>query len=295
MASGKEIKTRISSTKKTKKITSAMKLVAAAKVSKLQKQLQNTRPYSHKLKKIFLEFRENLDRDDTENFPLLYQPEKTETVLLVAISSDRGLCGAYNNNIIKTTIKRIEELLSENIKVKLLTVGRKVTTSFSKAIWTKKIELVKSFSNLSPMPTNSEASVISKFIVQSFINREVDKVELISTRFINMVSNEIESKIFLPINHDEESKNIKKEAYVIFEPNVKALINTLAPMYVDNSIYSALIEASTSEQAARMTAMSNATTNAQDVIHKLVLDYNKARQASITQELSEIVGGSAAV
>jgi F-type H+-transporting ATPase subunit gamma len=296
MASSKEIKTRISSTKKTKKITSAMKLVSAAKLSKLQKQLQNTRPYSSRLKKIFVEFREALDRDEIENYPLLQEPKELKTVLILVISSDRGLCGGYNNNIIKTTTKRINELLLENKIVKLVTVGRKLSQAFSKAVWKGKIEILKTFSNLAPVPTSSEANVISRFISQSFINKKADRVELISTRFINMVSNEIVQEVFLPVTkQQEEGINHSSDPYTIFEPDVKILINTLAPMFVNNVIYSKLIETSTSEQAARMTAMSNATNNAEEVIHKLLLVYNKARQASITQEISEIVGGSAAV
>jgi F-type H+-transporting ATPase subunit gamma len=298
MGNQKEIRNRIGSTKKTKKITSAMKLVAAAKVNKMQKKLQQTRPFANKIKELFAGFQNSLSKDFIEQYPLLKERE-VKTVLLLVIGADRGLCGAYNTNVIKAAVKRIRELQSENKAVKLITVGRKPTTALGKASWqAENVSIAKSFCNLQSIPTIQEATLITEAVNKLYMEENVDKVELISTKFINMVSSEVELQNFLPVDMQHILKNHqagKAEPYVIFDPDAESLINTLLPMYLENTVYERLTEAVTSELASRMTAMGNATSNAEDVIKRLVLAYNKARQASITQEISEIVGGAAAI
>lgn len=298
MANQKEIRVRIGSTKKTMKITSAMKLVAAAKVNKMQKKLLATRPYSEKISEIFTNLVSSLTDDDIEGQALLKSKNEINTVLLVVISSDRGLCGAYTANIVKAASRRIRELQDQGKKIKLITVGRKAKTALGRSLYTEQgIEIIESFANLSSIPTNHEASLIAQAAIDKFISGEVDKVEVITTKFISLVSAETVVSDFLPIKTNATAKNQNSEAQsmTLFEPNVQSLIATLLPMYTENKIFQALLEATTSELAARMTAMSNATSNAKEVIRKLTLSYNKARQASITQEISEIVGGAAAL
>jgi F-type H+-transporting ATPase subunit gamma len=299
MGSQKEIRVRISSTKKTMKITSAMKLVAAAKVNKMQKILMATRPYSHKVSELFVNLVNSLSQDILEQNPLLKTKPESETkkILLIVISSDRGLCGGYNANIIKATNKRIKELKAQSKEVSLMTIGRKAKTNFNKSIYkADNVTIVESFVNLSSIPSSLEADLISNKAINLFLDGSVDRIEIITTKFINLVSNEILVNQFLPI----DSKNLSStqavsSSEVLLEPDPQTLISTLAPMYTENRVYQALLEAVSSELAARMTAMSNATNNAKEVIYQQVLAYNKARQASITQEISEIVGGAAAL
>ncbi len=295
MANQKEIRVKIGSTKKTMKITSAMKLVAAAKVNKMQKKLLATRPYSEKISELFNKLMASLDAGDLENYPMLRAKAEINTVLLLVVSSDRGLCGAYNANIIKTTIKKISALKEAGKTVKLITVGRKARAAFSKSIYKSQgVELVESFANLSSLPTSAEANLIANKAIELYLQGTVDKVELITTKFVSLVNSEVEVLDFLPVQTTSVNGS-KAEPYVIYDPNVEILIETLTPMYIENRVYQSLQESTTSELAARMTAMSNATNNARDVIKKLTLAYNKARQASITQEISEIVGGAAAL
>jgi F-type H+-transporting ATPase subunit gamma len=295
MANQKEIRVKIGSTKKTMKITSAMKLVAAAKVNKMQKKLLATRPYSAKIAELFNNLVTSLNTEDLENYPLLQPKAQINTVLLLVISSDRGLCGAYNANIIKATIKEIQALQDAGKKVQLITVGRKAKAAFSKAIYkAQSVELIESFINLNSMPTSQEASLITNKAIELYLEGSVDKVKIITTKFVSLVNSFVEIHDFLPVQTSSESK-LKTEPYVVYDPNVATLIETLAPMYIENRVYQSMQESTTSELAARMTAMSNATNNARDVIKKLTLAYNKARQASITQEISEIVGGAAAL
>lgn len=316
MANQKEIRTKIASVQKTKKITLAMKLVAAAKVNRVQKAVLSSRPYTQKIKEIFAGLQESIDPEFLADYPLLQQREKIQSVLLISVAADRGLCGAYNSNIIKQTHKRIQSLLDEGKKVSLVCIGKKTTTAFNRNdLKAKGVEILESFCNLDTMPTPNEAGVIVDAIQEQYETGKVDQVEIISTKFINMVSSKVTEKTFLPISVQsldpedvsdyfeskylekakEQSSGLSADPMVIFDPDTKGLINTLLPLYVRQSIYATLLEASASEHAARMTAMANATTNASDVIHKLKLSYNKARQASITQEISEIVGGSAAL
>lgn len=302
MANQKEIRTKIDSVKKTKKITTAMKLVAAAKVNKVLKKVTAIRPFSENVKEILGRLQSASENLDLAEYPLLKKSETVKKVLLVVYSSDRGLCGAFNTNIFKAARNRIEELKAEGKEVSLFTIGRKANTALSKAGY----DIEKNFANLPSMPTSTEAQLIAEYATEQFATGAVDKVEVIYTKFISMVNNEVETKQFLPIELDEvtghsdeqdkeAASKLQAQPEIIFDPDAKSLINTLLPMYTENLVFRYALESVSSELAARMTAMSNATTNAEAVINKLVLSYNKARQASITQELSEIVAGAAAL
>ena len=293
MPSQKEIRTKIASTKKTKKITSAMKLVAAAKVNKMQKKLESTRPYSLKVKELFANLVQSLTEDQIENFELLKPRANIQKATLLVVSSDRGLCGAYNANILKATFRKAEELQAKGIEVNLVTVGRKATLALNKS----DLNIKKTFCNLDTVPNPAEAKAIAEYAADLFTSGETDQVIVISTHFISMVASEINMETFLPVDASQfssEANDAITNSDVIYEPSTDSLIETLAPMYIENSIFGKILDATTAELAARMTAMSNATTNANELISKLLISYNKARQASITQEISEIVAGAAA-
>ena len=296
MASLKEIKLKINSTKKTKKITAAMKLVAAAKVNKMQKLIKAARPYANGVKQLYAQLQGCLDREELDLNPLLKKVTELKSVLLIVISSDIGLCGPYNANILKLARKRIKDLQAEGLKISLLTIGRKATDAFSKIIYKEQgVEVVRSYINLQTKPSLELVEEISTFAAEKFTSNEVQKVEVISTRFISMVNSVAEIKNFLPVEKPQSSANSVQSSDVILEPNARALIDTLTPMYLNNTVYTDILDATTSELASRMTAMNNASNNADAVIKKLLLSYNKARQSAITQEISEIVGGSAAL
>jgi F-type H+-transporting ATPase subunit gamma len=296
MASLKEIKLKINSTKKTKKITAAMKLVAAAKVNKMQKLIKAARPYANAVKQLYTQLQGCLDQEELDQNPLLKKITKVDSVLLIVISSDIGLCGPYNANILKLARKRIKDLQADGLKISLLTIGRKATDAFSKIMYKEQgVEVLRSYINLQTKPSLELVEEISKFAAEKFTSNEVQKVEVISTRFISMVNNIAEIKNFLPVEKPQSSFNTANSSDVILEPNARALIDTLTPMYLNNTVYTDILDATTSELASRMTAMNNASNNADAVIKKLLLSYNKARQSAITQEISEIVGGSAAL
>jgi F-type H+-transporting ATPase subunit gamma len=296
MASLKEIKLKINSTKKTKKITAAMKLVAAAKVNKMQKLIKAARPYANGVKQLYTQLQGCLDQEELDQNPLLKKITKVDSVLLIVISSDIGLCGPYNANILKLARKRIKDLQSDGLRISLLTIGRKATDAFSKIIYKEQgVEVLRSYINLQTKPSLELVEEISTFAAEKFTSNEVQKVEVISTRFISMVNSVAEIKNFLPVEKPQSLANSVQSSDVILEPNARALIDTLTPMYLNNTVYTDILDATTSELASRMTAMNNASNNADAVIKKLLLSYNKARQSAITQEISEIVGGSAAL
>ena len=271
-----------------------MKLVAAAKVNKMQKKIKAARPYADGIKGIFAELQNCLSEDLIDENPLLKKKSDVQDVLLIVVASDIGLCGAYNSNIFKKSSRRIKELQEENKNIHLITVGRKARDFFAKKHWKEEgINLLKSYIQLPTIPSQESIKEISDLAANMYTSNEVQKVELISTRFINLISSEVEIKNFLPVDTaTDENQNIPD---VIMEPSAESILETLVPMYLNNTIFTYILEATTSELAARMTAMSNATSNADTVIKKFVLQYNKARQAAITQEISEIVGGAASL
>lgn len=282
----KSIKVRIKSIKSTQKITQAMKLVAASKVRKAQIKVLNSRPYSQKVNDFVANAVSGMLKADRQEFLLMGQRNVT-SVGIIVISSDRGLCGSYNTNIIKKTLKRTLELEKSGVKPKLIIVGNKANNFFRRA----KVEILESFTQVPATPTVELANLIAATAEKSFIEKQVDQVEIISTDFISMLRNEVYIKHFLPIKEQEAREPQTSKVEVLFEPSLNSVLEFLLPLYLSNIVYHALLEASTSELASRMNAMSNATKNAKELIDGLTIIYNKARQAAITQELTEIVGG----
>lgn len=291
----KDIKVRIKSIKSTQKITQAMKLVAASKVRKVQHRLLNQRPYTQSLNEIMDETISALQPADRKEVSLM-KAREVKTVGILVISSDRGLCGSYNTNILKTGLKRILELEKEGKEVKLICIGNKANGFFRRT----GTEIIDSFTQLPADLTIGLANLITESCKKAFLSGQVDKLEIIGAEFISMLRNENYTRDFLPLvplpkdpETMEEPKGLKPE--VLFEPSVEEVIENLLPIYLSNLIFHLLLEAQCSELASRMNAMSSATTNAKDLIERLTIVYNKARQAAITQEISEIVGGAEAL
>lgn len=301
----KDIKLRIKSIKNTQKITQAMKMVAAAKVKKAESAVKASRPYTESIvaafKKVYSSNPSFSDSDVTtdkaiENYPALLAKRDVKTVGILAITSNKGLAGAYNASIVRKTIARIKDLKAKGLGVKLFVIGQKGASGLRAFVEKEEIEVVQKYTNLPAILTAGVAQIITEDMAQSFVGGDIDRIEVITTKFKSMLSFVPEIWQILPIKVDdapEEKKSIQAE--MIFEPSVEEVLQKIVPQYLSNSVYQACMEASASELASRMTAMSNATTNAEDMISTLTIDYNKARQAAITQELLEVVSGANAL
>ena len=309
----KLIRDRIKSVKNTRKITEAMRLVAAAKVRRAQEQVEATRPFADRLAQVFYGLQTRLKFEDA-NLPLL-QIRDVRNVGLVVVSADRGLCGGYNANIIRRAETRAKELKAAGIGYQMVLIGRKAIQYFQN----RDYPIDSTFDSLEQIPTAEEASSIADKALSLFLSEEVDRVELIYTRFVSLVSSRPVTQTLLPLDpegldkEDEifrlttrggqfkverepvETQQVQLPQDMIFEQDPVQILDALLPLYLNNQILRALQESAASELAARMTAMNNASDNASELVKTLTLDYNKARQAAITQEILEVVGGAAAL
>ena len=288
----KHIKVRIKSIKSTQKITQAMKLVAASKVRKAQQRVLNSRPYTQKVTSFLLRAAAAISDFDKKEIPLM-EKRGVKSIGIIVITSDRGLCGSYNANIVKKAAKRVLDLEKSNVTPKLILIGNKANNFFRRA----RVTILESFTQLPSVPTVEIANLIASCAESAFINKTVDQVEIIGTDFISMLRSTTYVKHFLPIQAEQESEQTSQSikpmlsSSILFEPSLEVVLASLIPLYLSNILYHALLEANCSELASRMNAMSSATKNAKELIEKLTIVYNKARQAGITQELTEIVGG----
>lgn len=314
MANLKAIRDRIKSVKNTRKITEAMRLVATAKVRRAQEQVIATRPFADRLAQVLHSLQTRLKFEDVD-LPLLQQ-RPVEKVALLVISGDRGLCGGYNGNVIRRAEIRAKELTDSSIDYTYVLVGRKAVQYFTR----RDRPIDTKFTELEQIPTAEEASSIADQLLSLFLSGTVDRVELIYTKFVSLVSSRPVVQTLLPLDpqgleaqDDEifrlitrsgqidvarekvayEDKSLPKD--MLFEQDPVQILDALLPLYFSNQILRALQEAAASELAARMTAMNNASDNASQLVKSLTLDYNKARQAAITQEILEIVGGAEAL
>jgi F-type H+-transporting ATPase subunit gamma len=314
MANLKAIRGRIKSVKSTQKITRAMQMVAAARVRKAQGRTLATRPFTKKVVHMLQQVVHEANPLDLAGLPLLEKRPETRKVALIVISSDRGLCGSYNTNVFKASVKRIKELKAEGKQISLITIGLKAA-GFFKRIKDESLSKVKSYTNLSAIPNFETAKLIAEYASLLYthgkptsnepkaedpkildLETRVDRVEIVGTRFINLGKQETQVFNFLPVELPQGVDHFPLSAETIFEPSLEELMEEeLLPKYIDNVIYQAMLEASASELAARMNAMSNATSKAGELIQDLTLVYNKARQGDITQQLLEIVGGAEAL
>jgi len=295
VATLREIQRRVVGVKNTQKITKAMKMVAAAKLRRAQGALVSTRPYARKMNELL---RHLVTKIDLSIHPLLKERE-VKRVLLVVVSGDRGMCGAFNGNVIKAAIDHInsqyQHLLKEPDGVRIVTVGKKSTDFFSKKNYNIYSKYTGIFGNLQ----FSNAQTIIQRVVDQYLKGEYDKVEVVYNEFKSVIQQRIVVEQVLPIPPEQiqeagDSRSLAQVDY-IYEPSISDMINVLLPKHLVFQLWRILLESSTSEEGARMTAMNNATENAKELISELTLSYNKERQASITKELLEIVSGAEAL
>ena len=290
MASLRDIRKRIRSTKSTQKITKAMKLVAASKLKRAQDAITQARPYAIELGTLLsrVAARANAAGDDTAVNPLL-EVRQPQRVLLVVITSDRGSCGAFNSNI----LRRAERFLVENRErfstIELATIGRKGRDYFRK----RKMSVVRDYPGLLGALTFRRASDIAEGLAQEFVEGKFDAVFLLYNEFRSVISQKVTVQDVLPVVTEDlpPGENVD----YIYEPSQKGVLDSLVPRYVATLVWRALLESSAAEHGARMTAMDSATKNARDLIEQYTLQYNRARQATITRELMDIVGGAEAL
>ena len=290
MPSLKDLRNRISSVKSTKKITSAMKMVAAAKLKRAQDNAEKTRPYARKMSEIVNSLVEN---NKSKKFKFSEKKTKTRNILLIVCSADRGLCGGFNGSIIKFSKKLSERIINDGGKVSYMFVGKKAYQSLQRFCGESILDF---FSDIATPSIKFElSSSIRDKILELFLNDSMDECHLIYTEFKSAISQTVQSLKLLPLNALETNdKNSSNKAYD-FEPSEEEILNEIIPKNIAIQIHTALLENLASEQGSRMTAMDNATRNANDMIDNLTLFYNRSRQALITKELIEIISGAEAV
>ena len=285
MANLKEIRNRIASVSSTMQITSAMKMVSAAKLKKAQDAITSMRPYANALTELIQNLSGYLD-GDTQNLYTQVRPK--QSVLIISITSNRGLCGAFNTNIIKKTRQLVDKEF-KNQKVSLITIGKK-----GSEILNKSGKVISSYDSVFDNLTYNSVSNIAEIVMNHYEKKTFDQVVLVYNRFKNAATQIIEAEPFLPIVAEKKSENNSNVDY-IFEPSKSEIISELLPKSLKMQLFKALRDSFASEHGARMTAMHKATDNATDLRDQLKLTYNKARQAAITNEILEIVGGAEAL
>ena len=292
MPSLKDLKIRINTVKSTQKITSAMKMVASAKLKKAQEKAESGRPYATKMSSIVSTLASKVNKNSGPK--LLFGNNLDKNILLVAISADRGLCGGFNNNISKEVRRRVIELENDGKIVKLILVGRKVGSVLKREMGDR---IIGSFTGIQgDNLTFTKVSPVSLQILSLFEENNVDKVEMLYNRFQSVISQVVTKKQLIPAEvSDEKIEEEDQQTTYEYEPEEEIILNELLPRNLSTQIYSALLESSAGELAARMTAMDNATRNAGELIDRLTLEYNRTRQAFITKELIEIISGAEAV
>lgn len=297
MANLREIRGRIKGVKSTSKITQAMKMVAAARLRRAQDAIIAARPYAEALKGLMMHL---ISRTDRNAIPLLQDREETNSVLLVVITADRGLCGAFNSNIIKRATTRIHQDYAELHKqgnVKLLCIGKRGYQHFNK----RGYDVVEHHIGLVEGATITNSADIVARLGEWFLDGTYDRIELIYNEFKSVIRQKIVVEQVFPIpediDHSVEVKGETVQQFVdyIYEPTELDLIETLLPRHLNFQLWRSMLESNAAEQGARMTAMDAATSNAKDLISSLQLSYNRARQASITTEILEIVSGAEAL
>ena len=288
MASLDDLKKRIASVKSTQKITKAMKMVAAAKLKRAQDSAEKGRPYSEKMNNIILNLSEGIS--DKENAPkLLSGTGKDQIHLCVVMTSDRGLCGGFNSNIIKKAKSYFSRLSSEGKELKIITVGSKGNDQLKRVFGDKIIENI-SFKN-SKNANFFDAEKVSKIIIEKFQKEEFDICTIFFNQFKNVITQIPQAQQIIPLKTDIDDKEKSEDNYE-FEPDEDEILTNLLPKNISTQIFKAFLENSASEQGSRMTAMDNATRNAGDLVDKLTINYNRSRQAAITKELIEIISGA---
>jgi len=289
MPSLKDLKNRISSVKSTQKITSAMKMVAAAKLRRAQDQALASRPYTSLMDKIVSKIS---SKATGTSIDLLTGKPENKTQLLVVFSADRGLCGGFNGSITRSVKKEINDLQKNNVKVKLLMVGKKSADSLNREYGNLFIDKIE---GKSAKPNYADAEVLATKIIDLFENGDFGVCRVIYNKFVSAIAQEVTFKSLIPAEVQINEENKDTASIYDFEPSEEEILTDLLPRNLATQLFSSQIESTASELAARMTAMDNATRNAGEMIDKLTLQYNRTRQAVITSELIEIISGAEAL
>ncbi len=305
MANLKDIKNRIQSVQSTQKITRAMKMVAAAKVKRAETNVKLSRPFTGQLVSMFKKLLASVGnysvqglkvKSAIDNYPELLQVREIKTVGLLVITSNKGLAGAYNANIVRKTLQTIKDYKSQGINTVLFIVGQKGVSSLKRKCKELNCEIAKTYFEPANSPTPEGTGLIIEDIAEYFVAKKIDKIEVITTRFKNMMSYFVENWNILPLQdlgEDEEKLHDNSlDPLMEFVPNMHSILQKVVPLYMTNILYQSLLEAQASELASRMTAMSAATSNAEKMISELSVVYNKTRQFAITQEIIEVVSGA---
>ena len=282
MANLKDIRDRIKSVKSIQKVTKAMKMVAAAKMRKAQERMELSRPYSDSLSEVIKNLLPDVDRS---LLPLLEVREIKRKAYIV-VSADRGLAGAFNANVLKIAQKEIDDFGVDNVD--LFCIGKKARDHFKK----RNYNIINSHIDFWSGMDYDSAMMIGRDIIDHFSSSKVDEVHVVYNYFVNVAQQKVKSEVLLPLKYEIASNKVSDRLY---EPSKKEIVKSLIPKHLNIQLWKYLLESYASEQAARMLSMENATTNAEDMIKDLTLEFNKARQAAITTEMLEIVGGAEAL
>jgi F-type H+-transporting ATPase subunit gamma len=286
MPSLRDIKRKITSVKKTQQITKAMKMVAAAKLRRAQERVIAARPYSRKMLAVIANLAGRVER---AQHPLLAKREPKKAKLIV-LTSDRGLCGAYNTNILRKAVEAVKQFKAEGKEVSVNVVGRKGRDFFRKR---SAYTLGRVWSELGTIDY-SKAADVGKHIVERFIAGEADEIYLLYNEFKSVMQQKVTLEKLLPVEPPAEADPFMAAVDYLYEPSAETILNSILPKHIEVQVYRSMLESQASEMGSRMTAMDSATRNAKDMIERLTLKFNKQRQAAITKEISEIVGGAEA-
>jgi F-type H+-transporting ATPase subunit gamma len=288
MAVGKEIRTKIASIKNTQKITRAMEMVAASKMRKTQDRMRATRPYAEKIAQII----KHLAHAHPEyKHPFLVEKKQCKRIGLIVISSDRGLCGGLNSNLFRKTLIQMQQWGSEQIEVDVCTIGQKSAGYFRNI----SANMIGQVEKLGDTPHLEDIVGIIKIMLDGYAQGTIDEIHVVHNEFVNTMTQDPQIKQLVPVKVSEIEDKLKGNWDYIYEPDAVEVLDTLMVRYIESIVLQGVIENNACEQAARMVAMKSASDNAGTLIDELQLVYNKARQAAITQEISEIVAGAAAV
>ena len=286
----KEVRTRIKSVQSTQQITKAMKMVSAAKLRRAQDAITQMRPYAHKLQEML----SNIVSSSEGDVSMALAAERpVEKVLIIVVTSDRGLCGGYNSNLIKLAKQVIHDKYAEQFSkgnVQVLPIGKKAFEHFTK----NNFKVVNQFWDMFTGLSFEKVQAAAKYAMDAFANKEFDAVELVFSEFKNAATQQFIAEPFLPVQKVSNTQSAKKADF-IFEPGKEVLIAELMPKILNTQLYKAVLDGNASEHGARMTAMDKASENANELLKSLKISYNRARQAAITTELTEIVSGAAAL
>ena len=285
MANLKDIRDRIKSVKSIEQVTNAMKMVAAAKMRRAQENMEKARPYSSRLAEMLESLIPEIDRSLMPELNV----RPVERTMFMVITADRGMAGAFNHNVLREAHQGIDAVGKENADI--YCIGKKACGYFKNRNYPIALEVKEFWNALS----YEHAMKFGVEIVSRYVKGQVDQVQVIYNRFVNVAHQEIRSETFLPMSYDPEKKDASYRLERLFEPSKEAVVKSIIPRYLNTQIWQFLLESYASEQAARMVAMENATSNAQDMIKDLTLQFNKARQTAITTEMLEIVSGAEAL